>query len=86
MQKIGVYILLCSNGRYYIGSTQDIERRLFEHEAGRVTSTKHLRPVQLAHFQPYATAKEARQIEYKIKQQKSRGLIERILNEKTVRL
>ncbi|MBA2407004.1 MAG: GIY-YIG nuclease family protein [Chitinophagales bacterium] len=27
MGRIGVYILLCSNGRYYTGSTDNLDRR-----------------------------------------------------------
>jgi putative endonuclease len=35
MVDIGyVYILECSNGKYYTGSTIDIDRRLSEHQAG----------------------------------------------------
>ena len=29
-----VYILLCNNGEYYVGSTADIEKRLNEHQKG----------------------------------------------------
>ena len=29
-----MYILQCADGSYYVGSTTDLERRLFEHEEG----------------------------------------------------
>lgn len=36
MAYIGyVYILLCSNGKYYTGSTTDLQKRLVEHQEGR---------------------------------------------------
>jgi len=37
-----VYILKGTTGRYYIGSTQDLENRLERHNSGMVHSTKRL--------------------------------------------
>jgi len=37
-----VYILKGSNGRHYIGSTTDLERRLAEHQRGHTYTTKRL--------------------------------------------
>ena len=54
------YILKCANGKYYVGSTTDIERRLQEHQAGlggRFTS-KHL-PVKLVYTEEYQTIEQA---------------------------
>ena len=54
------YILECSNGAYYVGSTNDLERRLQEHQAGlgsRFTSA-HL-PVKLVYWEEYQTLEEA---------------------------
>ena len=54
------YILECSNGAYYVGSTTDIERRLEEHQAGlggRFTSV-HL-PVKLVYWEEYQNIDEA---------------------------
>ena len=31
-----VYILLCKNHQYYVGYTSDIERRIIEHNSGKV--------------------------------------------------
>ena len=50
------YILQCSNGEYYVGSTTDLEARLNEHQAGmggKYTST-HL-PVKLVYFEEYSS-------------------------------
>lgn len=76
-----VYILRCSNNRYYIGSTGNLERRISEHEGGHVTSTKHLLPVELVFSQTYKTIQLARQIEYRLKKQKSRIIIEKIIQD-----
>ena len=54
------YILECSNGAYYVGSTTDMERRLEEHQAGlggKYTSS-HL-PVKLVYWEEYQTIEEA---------------------------
>ena len=43
-----VYILLCSDGSYYVGSTVHLERRIWEHQEGLGASyTRHRRPVRL---------------------------------------
>jgi putative endonuclease len=73
--KTGVYILTCSNGRFYVGSTNNLERRLEQHIAGSVKSTKNIRPVQIVAFIPCEDLISARQAEYKIKKMKSRKYI-----------
>ena len=45
-----VYILKCSNDSLYTGHTTDIERRIVEHNAGKVHYTKDKRPVKLVTF------------------------------------
>ncbi len=43
------YLLICSDGSYYVGSTRDLEVRLEQHELGRVNAyTARRRPVRLA--------------------------------------
>ena len=47
----GVYIIKSvKNSRYYIGSTIDIDRRLKEHNSGKVFSTKGNIPWELKIF------------------------------------
>jgi predicted GIY-YIG superfamily endonuclease len=80
----GVYILRCANGRYYIGSTNDIERRTREHTNGYVQATKHLLPIALVLFQKYETLPIARRVEYKLKQLKRRDIIEKIIENQQI--
>lgn len=49
-----MYILLCSNGKYYTGSTNDLERRLAEHLNGEGANftRKHL-PVKLVYYEEF---------------------------------
>ncbi len=44
------YILRCSDGSYYVGSTFDLERRLWQHGTDRegAVYTRSRRPVELA--------------------------------------
>ncbi len=66
---------------YYIGSTEDLDRRMLEHRRGRVKSTKNLRPLVLALFQSYPKIVEARKVEYKLKQLKSKILLDRMIED-----
>ena len=42
-----VYILKCSEGKYYSGCTNDLEDRLARHNRGSIPATKDRRPVEL---------------------------------------
>jgi putative endonuclease len=64
-----VYILKCSDGTYYTGSTNNIEKRLIAHNSGKTGAkyTKSRRPVQLAHQEAFETKSEALKRENQIK-------------------
>jgi putative endonuclease len=82
-----VYILQSKlNSRYYIGSTVDIKNRFAEHQNGEVKSTKNIRPLQLKFFQKYDNVKYARQIEYKLKKMKNKKILDKIVQEQTLKL
>jgi len=55
-----MYILLCSNGQYYTGSTNNIERRLAQHQEGEGSNftKKHL-PVKLVYVEEFERIDEA---------------------------
>jgi len=81
ISKIGVYILLCNNRRYYVSSTNDLDRRLEEHQNGYVNSTKNILPLKLAFFQNCHNLVEGRKLEYSIKQKKNKIIIEKIIKD-----
>ena len=82
-----VYILQSlKNGRYYIGSTNDVKRRFEEHCRGHVAATKYLLPLELKFFQEYESIELARKIEYRLKKFKSKKIIERIILEKEIKI
>ena len=63
------YILRCSDGTLYTGWTNDLERRLAAHNAGKGGKyTRSHRPVELAYFEEYETKEEAMRREVLIKQ------------------
>ena len=63
-----VYVLRSErDGRYYVGSTDDPQRRLREHNRGKTRSLKHRRPLQLVYIEQLPTAEVARRREKQIK-------------------
>ncbi len=66
-----VYILESEkSGRHYIGSTANLERRLAEHNEGKVKSTKRYRPWKIIYTEEFSTKTEALKRERKIKSYK----------------
>jgi putative endonuclease len=62
-----VYILQCSDGSYYVGSTWDVERRLAQHNAGDGAQyTKRRRPVELLWTQDCERVEDAFALEKQI--------------------
>ncbi len=54
-------------GWKYIGSTNDLERRIEEHNNGKVFSTKNYRPFVLVYYEAYISEKDAREREKQLK-------------------
>ena len=59
----------CSDETLYTGWTNDLEKRINAHNAGKGAKyTKNRRPVELAYYEEFATKEEAMSREYAIKQ------------------
>ena len=69
MYSYHVYLLLCSDGLIYTGITNDLPRRLHEHQEGRKPSgfTFKRRPVTLIFQQEFNDVLQAIYFEKKIK-------------------
>lgn len=81
-----VYILQSEKSdRYYIGSTNDLDRRLAEHNFGKTKSLKYLRPLKVVFKKEYATLLEARRMELHLKNLKSRSILEKIIKEGVIK-
>lgn len=55
-----MYILLCADGSYYTGSTNDLERRIAQHEAGEgANHTRKHGPVKLVYYEWFPRVDQA---------------------------
>ncbi len=62
------YLLLCSDGTYYCGWTNDLDKRVAAHNSGKGAKyTKTRRPVELVYYETFETKQEAMSREYHIK-------------------
>ena len=70
-----VYILLLSNKDLYKGKTDDLKRRIPEHNRGGVESTKNFRPLKLIHYESYLLKSDADRREKFLKTTEGRRLL-----------
>jgi putative endonuclease len=55
-----VYILRCSDGTFYVGSTRDLDRRTIQHQQGMGSAyTKRRLPIELAWSEGFSRIDEA---------------------------
>ena len=55
-----MYILQCSDGSYYVGSTNDLTRRVEEHQSGiGANYTKRRLPVRLVYYELFTSLEDA---------------------------
>lgn len=81
-----VYILQTGSKKYYIGSTDDITRRLRQHTKGDTATTKRLKVHALLLKQEYKTLQDARSVERKIKNLKRRDYVEKMIKEGYIKI
>ena len=82
-----LYILQSEKtGKYYIGSTNDLERRLREHNSGKTRSLKYSLPIMLMFSKSFETMLEARKMEIKLKKAKSKRIIDAIIKDGEIRM
>jgi len=67
--KYYVYLLECRDKSIYIGSTNNLEKRLLQHNESKLGAhyMKIRRPVKLVYSEKFKTQREARQREMEIK-------------------
>lgn len=65
-----VYMLKCADNTLYTGITTNLERRLREHNEGKIGAkyTKPRRPVSFVYTKPFPTRSEALKFEHAVKQ------------------
>ena len=77
-----VYILKCSDNTYYTGVTNNVDRRVREHQSGEALNsyTSKRRPVQLVFYAEFSNLEDAIEKEKKIKKW-SKSKKEALINE-----
>ena len=72
-----IYILYSSKlEKYYVGSTNDIEDRLYRHNSGQSTFTKTGIPWVLIHTEERATRAEAVRLEMSVKKRGAKRFLQ----------
>ena len=80
--KSCVYILKSQkNGRFYVGSTSNLNRRLEEHNSGKSRYTSETKPWKVVFSQEFETLSKAKKVEYWLKRQKDADFIEKVIFE-----
>ena len=80
-----VYILKSINSNFrYIGSTNNLKRRLMEHNDGLSQSTKHYKPFELESFIGVKTESQARNLERYFKTGSGKAILFKRILEKPV--
>lgn len=69
MKQYFVYILLCNDNSYYTGITNDLERRMYEHEKGidPGSYTSIRRPLKLVFHEMFLDVNQAIAFEKQVK-------------------
>ncbi|MCK6462758.1 MAG: GIY-YIG nuclease family protein [Candidatus Pacebacteria bacterium] len=76
-----VYILKDKNGKFYVGSTDNLDRRLKQHKNGHTQTTRKMNDFMLVLMQKYESLDLARKVERRIKDLKRKDYIEKIVND-----
>ena len=75
-----VYVLRSlKNGRHYVGMSQDVSRRLKEHNDGRTRSTKSHKPFEIVYTEECENREAARKRERYFKSGAGRRYLDKIL-------
>ena len=76
-----VYILQSDrDGRLYIGSTDDVERRLTEHNKGQTRSLKSRRPLKLIYKEEVSDRRTGRKRERLLKSYKGGNAFKKLIH------
>jgi putative endonuclease len=80
-----VYILQSIGGRYYIGSSENVEKRFWQHQSGIVHTTARMKDLQIVFKQEFADIASARKVEKWLKSLKRKDYITKIILDGKIR-
>ena len=76
------YILECADNKRYYGYTNNLKKRLSEHQRGKDRATRPRRPLKLAYYEECDTKTAAIKRERKFKQGRTRkSTIDKLIDE-----
>ncbi|NQT49701.1 GIY-YIG nuclease family protein [Candidatus Kuenenbacteria bacterium] len=82
MKFFYVYILKSlKDGKFYIGLTADLKRRVSEHQKGKNISTSKRLPVELIYYEAFLSKKDAQRRERYFKTTKGKTTLRQMLRE-----
>lgn len=70
------------NSKYYIGSTEDLNKRLYYHNSGKVKSTKAYKPWKIIYTETYNNKVDALKREKQIKSYKGGNAFKLLIKNK----
>jgi len=74
------YVLLSlKDSKFYVGYTDDLKRRFKEHQEGKVTATKHRRPLKLVYYEACLNQHDALQRERYLKSSRGKEFLKKRL-------
>ncbi|MFA7314360.1 MAG: GIY-YIG nuclease family protein [Candidatus Magasanikbacteria bacterium] len=74
-----VYILKMSNGKLYTGRSDDLKRRIIEHNSGKVKSTKNNRPLKLIYYEAFIAKEDSIRREMYLKTSTGKRMLKLLL-------
>lgn len=81
-----LYILEDKNGRFYIGSTQNLALRIQQHKNGHTQTTRNMNAPELVFSREYDTLAEARKFERRLKKLKRKDYIKKIVDDGFIKM
>ena len=77
-----LYILIGKqSGKYYIGETSNIEKRIQRHRTGKTSFGKRNKDLEIVYKKEFNNRSEARKFENFLKEQKSHKFIDKLIKE-----
>lgn len=76
-----LYLLFLNNNTIYTGTTDNLKRRIKEHNTGKVKSTKYKQPLKLIHYEAYLFKTDAQRRERFLKTTEGKRLLKQQLKD-----
>jgi putative endonuclease len=75
-----VYVLISlKDKKFYIGFTNNLKRRIFQHNQGKTDSLRYRRPLKLIYFEGFVNKKDAQEKEKFYKSGRGQEVLKKIL-------